>query len=486
MGTDSGIFRPSYGRSCRLRFCRLMRLFKAEVTAMHRIARWVALAMLLVPVGASQAVEVSGDKVGEVLIFPIFTSENGWDTLITVHGASRRAALSLRVVLREGRGGAVVGSFNTYATKAAGEAVWRAVVFRDGAGQPRLRVAEGQCLIDSQGQPHSGAGVELPVGAATGLIEIYSVATPLHRELGTGTEYDCAQLAGYWGPQGSWTADPAEGLAGLTAAGISGEAVLVKVEAGLSAAFAATALRDFRAGADLVHTRPGSEHPSLADADPVARMPDGSQLNFASGIEAVAAVLSTPVLSNDVVVLDDVGARTDWILSYPTSGYHASRPFDVVVAGEARNCGSLGVYGPPSAVGDPVVTMPLGEAQSVFYGWSGDGPYGTYALLEELDPAPMTEVGVALCNAVNILPFSGKPSILVPEGSALLVSTTGLDTGGASHLWWWPPGMENAWGEAVLAFRLTTFVNGTLGGGSILANYALMGPHRRGAGRDDL
>ena len=429
-----------------------------------------------------QAVELSDDGMGDVLIFPFYIAENGWDTYINVQAESRRAAdpdsnlpaLSLRVVLREGRDGEVIDSFNTYASYERGETTWRAALYRNDNGETVLRVAEGQCLIDSSGQAHEGSGVELPVDASVGMIEVYSVTEPSRHGRAPEAFLDCEGFAENWQmPDGVWSVDPSEGFGEELpkATRISGEGILVNVSQGLSGVFQAAALADFTEGQALPHSAPGSENPSLDDAmDP----------DF-NGIGGVQRELYTQSLSNDVTALDDVNATTDWIISYPTSGYAnaPTRPFEIDIEGKARYCSSFGVYGAAPQPDEPRVTMSAFDAHNVFFSTSGDGAVqGSYGP-SDFATDPQTEAGVALCNAVNILTFDQRSSILVNDDSPYRENVDDVAAGESSHVWWAQPGHE---GVAALAFRVTRFVNGQLNGGSTLANYLLMSAHRRNPG----
>ena len=252
------------------------------------------------------------------------------------------------------------------------------------------------------------------------------------------------------------------------------------MQQGLSGVYQATALRNFNGGELLVHTDPGSLNPNLADAQP--GVIDG--VVQPDGITAVARLLTTRALSNDVVALDEVAASTDWIISYPTSGYHAARPFTVEISGEPRNCSSFGDYGPEPMPGEPVVYLEFDQMNNVFFASSGDGTSRGSFRNSGLSVTPIPQAGVALCNAVNVLTFDGRPSMLLPEGSPYLENLDGL-VGDSSHLWWAPVG-EEMLGEPVLALRLTRFVNGTLEGGSILSNYLFMDAHRRNVDVEEL
>lgn len=425
------------------------------------------------------------------MIFPVFIADNGWDTYVNVQAASRstatsggKQALSLRVVLREGRNGDIIDTFNTYATHPNGQSSWRAALYRNARGQTRLRVAEGQCLVDSSGDAHAGPGVELPVASPVGLIEVYSMAEPSRFDGGLEMPLSCESFAAAWeSPGGRWSVDPSDGKTLVQTSEISGHGTLINVQQGLSGIYQAVALKRFSADDVLLHTDPASLSPNLADAQPTI----AGNRRFSDGISAVAHLLTTRSLSNDVVALDGVAASTDWIISYPTSGYHDARPFSVVIEGQPRNCSSFGDVGPDPGPGEVSVSTSSVRAKNVFFGVSRDGAWRGSFGDPQLDPAPPVDVGVALCNAINILTFNGRPSMLLPEGSPYLENLDGL-VGDAGHVWWAPVGIDSGadGGEPVLALRLTRFVNGTLEDGSVLSNYLFMDAHRRDVNSEEL
>ena len=140
-------------------------------------------------------------------------------------------------------------------------------------------------------------------------------------------------------------------------------------EQGTIFSYAATAIDAFRADpADqprgstasvVLHTAPGDAQPNLADAlsDPqqnvaVAKVFDGDAMFTATypapaqAVDAVSAVLTASVLSNDFSFASSEGASTSYILSYPTrrfytdpafAGAAAIAPFTHLFAGIQQN-----------------------------------------------------------------------------------------------------------------------------------------------------
>lgn len=413
---------------------------------------------------------------GQVLLFPFFTTENDWDTYINIVLLSEANDEVLKVRVLDGVDGNVVNTFNVYAK--VGEN-WRAALAQVEAGKPILRVAEGSCTIAADGA-FGGRGTDFPLNTATGLIEIYRVS--VRRAAGSNVLSDssCEELAARWAAGGAWAVAPGDGLVvDATQPEIIGHFDLVNVLLGLSSEQPAIGLRDF--SAFIPHTAPDAISPNLADAEPVARLSSGQVVvpDSGEGIDAIALLLSTKeegTITNDVVLSTEVAARTDWIVSFPLRGYKEYGDYEVEIDGEMRTCNEKELHdGPP-----PYFEKPL---RSPWSSWGG-GP--GIRVWDDLDPTPMAKYSPFLCYSANVLTFGDSSPVLLPSDS-LLQET--LDIGGSSLefpsesfavSYRFADGLSAPTandGRPVVAYRVTTFVNGTLNGGSVLANYMFMRPH---------
>jgi hypothetical protein len=179
-----------------------------------------------------------------------------------------------------------------------------------------------------------------------------------------------------------------------------------------------------------------------------------------------------------VVVLDQIGARTDWVISYPLAGYKIYRPFTVDINGTSRHCEA---FRQALIEGGPTVKVDSGIWFNSLVSKGSRRTIGAESL--DIAPIPPIDSGVNFCHAVNVLSFEGKPSILLTNGSEILSNLSDFTASPTSSLTWrliepvFP--LEDGIKRPVLAYSLTTFVNGTLDGGRILANYAVLRPHRR-------
>ncbi|WP_151705419.1 hypothetical protein [Nitrincola alkalilacustris] len=415
----------------------------------HTLQLGIAAAML----GSlsAQAVTIESGK-GSVLLFPVYTTELGWDSYLNIQSPHGFA----RIVFRDAESGTVVRSFNVY-----NSSVWRASLSQQ-AGGTTLRVAEGSCLVHEDGFVE-GAGAEIQIGASVGMVEVYSEGDA---ESGNFVEWEnirslsCSTISGRWGPGGSWSANaPSIGYPST----LTGEMILINVQRGLAAQYIPVGLNRFNAG--LPHTAPSSAHPNLTDARPRLNSfdpPLWGDVTPAEGLELVADALRASSLTNDVTLLDSVDARTDWIISYPLQGYGYTKPYQVTLNGVQRYCDTFGL---PAKAGRPSVTLVPAVQTGMLISSAG-----TDSQVSNASP----EADVSLCNAVNFVAFGDKQSWLADEQSSLLNRIPAdLLVGQSNRVKW-----TMAQPQPVVAFRLTTLVNGTLSGGSVLANYAVMQQHQ--------
>jgi hypothetical protein len=229
----------------------------------------------------------------------------------------------------------------------------------------------------------------------------------------------------------------------------------------------------------ISHTSPFDPSPNLAEAKPVATSMTGVDVvpESGEGIDAVATVLSHDVYENDVVTEETIGTSTDWVISYPLTGYKNHRPITVTIDGDERNCETFKL---PPVEGEPIVDSESASLEPIFISWGQGHQIGN----EATDPGniaprpPRIKVGTALCSAVNLIGFEGKPSILAPSDSPDVENISGVIASDSSMLrMQFVHSDETGFSRPVLGFRLTKFVNGTLEEGKTLANYAVIKPH---------
>lgn len=422
--------------------------------------RYFAYLTLLATSSLAAAVELREGQYGDVLLFPFYTVENNWDTYLNVAGAgSRGRVLVLR--FRAGEDGREVRTLSVYSRRAE---AFRASLSRDAAGNAQMTIAEGECVIDEQLMP-GGVGSSYAIEARTGLIEVYNVGQ---------TYVDCAEALENWQPGGVWQTDPYEDIRNFgTEYEVGGELILVNVAEGLSASYPATVLGNF--AEQMPHTLPGSASPNLADADPLLHYPESDPVSVptAKGIDAVAQVIARNLvrLGNDVIVSPEIGARTDWVVTYPLQGYKNYKYFAIETGETTEYCEN---FGGGSLDGDEPVIVDALDGPYPLEAWSA----GRSNLYAEFTPRLTLALAAGMCRAVNVVSFAGQAPILVPESSALRTAP-GLELEDVeSYQLRWFPLAQSPYYPPILGFRLTTFQNGRLDGGT-LANYAILQAHRR-------
>jgi hypothetical protein len=440
---------------------------------LKRATQVIAALLMLCLAHSANAVTRSTSGMGDVLLFPFYNTEMGWDTYINVSSGAdliRRETLVLRLRVLDGQHGNVSDWFQVYTGPSAN---LRIALSRAPDGTSDLSIAEGSCVLDRH-LDGGGAGTLFTGLPATGMVEVYLLGT-VDRFSPTGpapNRFDCQGVRDRWTEGGTWAIDPTVDFTPHEtnlAMNLFGESYLVNVEEGLAATYAPLALDEF-AGMD--HDSPVADTVDLTVADP-RYTPIGTddQILVASGIDAVAELLATQGrrLFNSVVNAASIGASTDWVITYPLQPYLDTKPLFGEINGEERNCDS---FGTPDFSG--IFTLPSGNFSLRAYGEDFYFATDPRAGIDFLHPPIPGEP--ALCNAVNIIPFATN-SVLAPMNSPLLtyppeeLLTQAADTD--SYTFSFRPKYPNN----TFGFRITTFRNGTLDGGSTLANYAVIRPH---------
>ena len=272
--------------------------------------------------GTAQAVNMNPDGLGQVLIYPYYTANDGNTTLLSVVNTTEEAK-AVKVRFLEGFNSREVLDFNLYMSR---EDVWVAAIADDGEGTPTLYIPDTSCTVpylygdsvadgeDMGVQPflslaYAGAfndgGPEGIGRAAEGHFEMIEMgtltgaaaeaATHDNSEGGDGMPADCQalvdawtdyvnttpphDLAGVWFDEAEakdectpFPDDPADvEYAGCQAdsftvrnsGGLFGGAAVVNPTNGTMFSYDAQALQGFDDTADGIHFIPGTIFPSL-------------------------------------------------------------------------------------------------------------------------------------------------------------------------------------------------------------------------------
>lgn len=355
----------------------------------------------------SNAVNLNPDGIGQVLVYPYYTVQGGNDTLISVVNTTNTGK-AVKVRFLEGRNSREVLDFNLYLSEFD---VWTAGVFSLAADGPgNLTTADNSCTVPGI---KSSIAVSLPtlangqryvpfrnfayVGSVTGVDDAGPNALSRTREgyiemieMGTlveGSDSDisathvnnvpisCPDLEAAWAPGGYWAANSNTDML-PPSGGIYGGGAIVNVANGTYINYNADALE--RYSVVRQHTNPGNILPNLATGSNctvaggcpniAGTIPlDGMEsIVFDNGtlivsnwsstnrVDAVSAVFAYDNLINEYTVETGLGARSEWVVTFPTKRFYvdplfvasAQAPFTVRFTGTEGNgqaCEPIGI-----------------------------------------------------------------------------------------------------------------------------------------------
>ena len=490
------------------------------------------LAGLAGAAGTAQAVYINSDGVGETLIYPFYSVEEGQNTYINITNTEYYKAVKVRFL--EGQNSAEVLDFNLYLSP---EDVWTGAIVPVEGGGAKVITRDNSCTVPWIPRPNeenevdgvnfrtfefTGDGGDQTVARTQeGYVEIIEMGVILDADVqdeiqhdASGMPGDCDGLRARWltagvtpsssslnfeNPSdvtgtGFWLApnDPNVGFADqadqdseYSLGGLYGYGVLINPAEGSGSAYNAVALDQFF-GAAVVdsaylpqHTNPGTTLPSLGSAYEVAQVIDGNTIVdelMVNGWDAVSAVFMHDTLSNDFVLDAAVSADTDWVITMPTKRFYV-------------NQGDTDGDANPAL---PPFTNPwsAGQACEVVGIEAWDREEAVTELTGDIDFSPRPPAGEgpdpsSICSEVNVLTFGdasavhpssriqyGMPELGFENGWVRL--TFSNDTVGERELE--SDGGVIFQGLPVTGFAVQKFINGAMEGGT-LANYAWLVQH---------
>ena len=323
-------------------------------------------------VGSAQAVNINPDGLGQVLIYPYYTTNGGNSTALSVVNTTGLAK-AVKVRFKEGKNSREVLDFNLYLSAYD---VWTAAIFND-AGTPTLRVNDNSCTVPYLYANNDGKQAFLPFGmndqvdpddfgdisrATEGYFEMIEMGTidaesdtegfvthvngvpPLSGGSGEDNEgaAPCKGVVDAWtitddltGDGGYWidfdTGNPELDL-DTPSGGLFGGAAIVNVGTGQMFSYDAKALNGFAeadlGGAGILHGEPGNSYPSLNDGnvwDAMVFMDDGQVFfseTFGRGVDAVSFVFMHDAIMNEYTTEAAVAGATEWVIAFPTKSFY--------------------------------------------------------------------------------------------------------------------------------------------------------------------
>jgi hypothetical protein len=327
-----------------------------NMNTFKRKALFTAVAAGLGVVGNAEAVFLSPNNTGQVLVFPYYTvqssSGNSWNTYISVVNTTTFGkAVKVRVL--EGKTSAEVLDFNLFLSP---NDVWTAAIIpsdNTATSPGRLVTADRSCtrplgLLQTTGEPFrnfqysvAGSADALPgtdlARTREGYVEMLEMGTLsgatlaaiTHNSAGVPANCGVVQAAGF-------TTVPAGQLNAPTG-GLMGTGTLINVNSGRDAGYKADALDAWRNAS--FYTDSGFTQPNLGDAIPTTSLVirsgdiDGTtgaatlttayRSDFVTtsgvlaGTRAVASVFMHNAVMNEYVLDNASASLTDWVITQP-------------------------------------------------------------------------------------------------------------------------------------------------------------------------
>jgi hypothetical protein len=483
---------------------------KISVQPLARVLAFVLCSCASVGV---DAVYLSPQGPGQALVYPYYTVNGSQDTLFTLVNLGSEAK-AVKVRFLEGYNSRDVLDLNVYL--AAGD-VWAATVTADGEGA-RLIAADPTCTVPDvatmpdhaiafttqqfdgngalagDGGPTGASRVReghvevIEMGVVTGASAVAASPLPVGEEDGDldgGAPVDCARLREAWSNGGYWVLDPYVDLEPPTG-GLTGNAAIVNVGHGTVQGYVADALGAFHSpGTGRVHTGPESLDPNLASGTSLTASTWPSNraftATFSRAIDAVTAVFMSWSIYNDFWTASALGARSEWVITYPTKRFYT----DPHYVGDQADAPFADVFGPP------------GQACAATFAFAEHDYNAARRTNVRVLGMPFLASSPRLCFATQVATFrqgeATDPLDHMPDAPSDVLASMLVAAN-------FPSTFENGWaafsfgvgadwltaidgstfiGQPVTGFLAAQFVNGSVDGA--LANYTIALRHRTSA-----
>ena len=401
--------------------------------------------------GNAQAVYLSTNGTGQVLIYPYYTVRNGFNTLLSVTNTQNNTKV-LKVHFLEGMNGRDVMNFNLFL---APNDTWTAVI-ADTARGARLLTNDNSCVAPSD----LFTETRLLTGTTQTFNEFYNfqyIATrqdnpafsTLDRtregyfeiiEMGVidaALSSTAAQIIGFAKPDSSTTncaaldafnnsflipgsiQFPNSGaqLMAPPRGGLKGWASLINAASGANYTFRPTVLDGW--SSQVAYSGMGViRGTQLRDAFPAISMvttPAGvSIVQWEVGRDAVSAVLMRESVSNDFVLDAGTASQTDWIVTFPTKPFYTDSSYPETNSGYLSSPFVGGFsYAATGVASCEVFTTSIVNREG--------NPSGEDPMLMPFPPLTPPAWGKSsLCGVTNVVPFVGSRTELESPPVGLL------------------------------------------------------------------
>lgn len=316
----------------------------------------IALATMLGAAASAQAININQDGLGEVLLYSLYTAEEGNITNINITNTTDQVkAVKVRFV--EGQNSQEVLDFNLYLSPYD---QWSGAVTQTDAGA-KLITADKSCTapaIPAGGVEFRSFGYKDDGGEQSakrtrvGHLEVIEMgvidpayttpdgkslagfATADHTVPGSAPA-DCGALRAQFSGAGIWATgslqtgflNAGDVKAGNFNGGLYGSADILNIEGSTQISYDALAIDNFMddltAGPQSTHQVTGSVDPSLnGGGNTFATFKNGEEAEYVNSASAITALLMKESINNNYVLDAGRGSETNWVITFPTKRFH--------------------------------------------------------------------------------------------------------------------------------------------------------------------
>ena len=494
------------------------------------VAAAVGLAMGALVAANAQAVSISNDGIGEVLMFPYYTVNNGYNTNINITNTTADT-VAFKIRFRESENSRDARDFNVIMSPYD---VWNATITMNEDGYARVQTNDTTCTVGelpavagstakginftnldfiNQVVDNRDYGSEELTRTNEGHIEVISMGrVPAGGENVSGTiaynalhvdgvPRDCdAVRQGF--TQANITATRDEFVAPINA--LKGSVSFINVNSGKAITSEPTVLANFYDPADSsdnLVVLPETQAPGLHDVEPATAYwveGDGTGVAFtatSAPVDAVSALIMREGVVNQYSVNPAVNGQTDWVVTFPTKHYYVDErnPLANVVDSVAYYPTHTHLVGEDAAVAPFTQTFQNGNDACAKVGVEFN-----FFNREEAQYTPPSTVGFSpaepgkansICKEVQVITFNQTNLFGAADAANVDTSAAGFNSGwmsldftGSRNL----PGSvdyNNAGspedveltGFPVIGFSATTLENGVAG--DFMLNYGFSANH---------
>lgn len=457
-----------------------------------------AMVAALGGVGTAQAVHVNADGLGQVLIYPYYTVQNGFDTYINVVNTTDKVK-AVKVRFLEGKNSQEVLDFNLYLSP---KDEWAGAIVKTDDGA-KLISSDTSCIAPTQipaaGQAfrnyrYTADSVNSLARTREGYVEVIEMGEVSDSTLAAaathvkGVPGNCDAIRAAAKTGGLFNGLTGGNGISIPTGGLYGFVSLINVNSGLKTTVDAVAIDNFTDTAlgatyDL-HTPPGDIIPTLSNVTTAADIIDGNAVvaydtSRAFDVDNVSAILTRASIANDYAIDTARDSKTDWVITFPTKRFY-------VAVSTAPTAPFTQKWSTSTSSSCDEITLEYFDREERKHVVTVD---------EDFSPKPPTVVTKnLLCNEVNTLsikPFGSTSSYATLFGAAFTSASFTVEDAGFQAGWLdvsfanQLPGIVGATpgilvGLPVVGFTALSNTNGTLtvGGVNVLSNYLGSSVHK--------